>query len=174
MNTRRFVVLVVVVMAVSILPVLAAEPPKPGAQPVTQSPVVASQALRTLVPCSVVGQVKLDPADKTNGFLHYKGDITFKAAVNLEGVNLSLNGPKYACTCVTCPSGSSHATGLKPDGKFSAGQSKTYKADCGSFPATNTLTGPLGKGKIEHFVATSAEGGVFKWADCSGTFTFTQ
>ncbi len=123
--------------------------------------------------CVVSGTVKLDPNDKTNGYLHYKGTVTFKALKDLKGTNLYLNGPVYSCTCVTCPQGSSHATGLKPEGTFTANQSKTYNVDCASWQ--EPISGAQGKGKIQSFSQTSPTGGgVFWWSDCSGRFTFTQ
>lgn len=173
MNTRRFVVLAVIVMVLAVLPALAVDPAQ--AVPSANKPLVpATQAQRVprVATCSISGQLKLDQADHTNGFLHYKGNVTFKAGVNLEGVNLYLQGPKYSCTCVTCPRGSSHATGLQPEGKFNAGDTKLYMADCGSFPTTATLAGPLGKGKIEHFIRTSGDAGIFGWVDCSGSLRF--
>ncbi len=123
--------------------------------------------------CAVSGTVKLDPNDKTNGFLHYKGNVTFKALKDLKGTNLYLNGPIYSCTCVTCPKGSSHATGLQPEGAFTAGQSKTYAVDCASWK--EPISGNQGKGKIQSFTQTTPSGGgYFWWSDCAGRFTFTQ
>lgn len=121
--------------------------------------------------CSVSGTVKLDPNDKTNGYMHYKGPVTFKALQNLKGTNIYFSGP-YSCTCLTCPKHSSHATGLSPEGTFQANESKTYNLDCASWQ--QPTSGPQGKGKIEYFVETSPPGGVFKWSDCSGNFNFVQ
>lgn len=178
MSSCKTIALLAVLLVFGILSVLAAKQAKPAAQAMdkAKSPVSVSQIRRgiNLVPCLVSGQLTLDPSDETHGFFHYKGEITFYAAVHLEGVNLSLDGPKYACTCATCPSLSSNAAGLKPEGKFNAGQEKTYKVDCGSLPAINTLNGPLGKGKIQYFVRAWKDAGNFKWADCSGTFSFND
>jgi hypothetical protein len=134
--------------------------------------MIPKSALDTLPKCSVSGTIKLDPNDKTNGYMHYKGAVTFKALANLKGTNLYLNGPVYSCTCITCPSGSSYATGLKPAGTFNANESKTYNVDCASWQ--QSVSGPQGKGKIEYFVVTNPPAGVFKWSDCSGNFNFTQ
>jgi hypothetical protein len=175
MKTAKYLsVLAVVAFGLAVSTALAA-PPQQTAVPKTLAVSMPAAGVATPIStCMVSGQVKLDPADSTNGFLHYKGAITFKATVALEGVDLYLEGPKYSCTCVTCPQGSSYATGLQPAGKFAAGEAKSFNADCGSFPINNLVSGPWGKGKIQFFVKTQGEGGIFKWANCSGTFSFTR
>ena len=134
--------------------------------------MIDQSVIESLTKCSVSGTVKLDPNDKTNGYMHYKGAVTFKALANLKGTNIHLSGPVYSCTCLGCPPTSSYATGLKPEGTFTANQSKTYNVDCASWQ--QPTSGPQGKGKIEYFVETSPPAGVFKWSDCSGNFNFVQ
>ena len=134
--------------------------------------MIDQSVMESLTKCSVSGTVKLDPNDKTNGYMHYKGAVTFKALANLKGTNIHLSGPVYSCTCLGCPPTSSYATGLKPEGTFTANQSKTYNVDCASWQ--QPTSGPQGKGKIEYFVETSPPAGVFKWSDCSGNFNFVQ
>ena len=134
--------------------------------------MIDQSVIESLTKCSVSGTVKLDPNAKTNGYMHYKGAVTFKALANLKGTNIHLSGPVYSCTCLGCPPTSSYATGLKPEGTFTANQSKTYNVDCASWQ--QPTSGPQGKGKIEYFVETSPPAGVFKWSDCSGNFNFVQ
>jgi hypothetical protein len=132
-------------------------------------PVFVSSVL-----CNVSGNIKLDPGDNIYGYLHYKGLVNFHANSNLEGVNLTLSGPKYFCTCVTCPSHSSHATGLQPEGAFKSGESRDYMVDCVS-DKNAPITGPVGKARISHFVKTTPSGaGTFGDENCGGNFSFSQ
>jgi len=122
--------------------------------------------------CTVSGTVKLDPKDKTNGFLHYKGNLTFTAKVQLTGTNLWFVGPKYLCTCVTCPKNNWYSTGFSSNSMFQPNQSKTYFVDCGSWQLP--LSGPVGKGQIQYFTGSPSQGYVDHTANCGGSFTFTQ
>lgn len=121
--------------------------------------------------CSISGTVKLDRSDHVNGAHHFKGKVSFKANQALTSANLFFNGPKYDCTCLDCPRGSSHATGFNPKGKFSAGEEKTYAIDC---PTDNLNNGKTGKGKIEHFIASNPPAGIFEWSTCKGEIEFKE
>jgi hypothetical protein len=122
--------------------------------------------------CEIGGpRLKLDPNDFTNGVSHYKGTVWFRALFSLPGVNLRFKAGGKLCTCITCPSGSSYATGLKPAGKFSKNEMRSYTVDC-SYPlAFFPIPFPVGKGEIDYFNQTQSSGaGVFSSATCAGTF----
>jgi hypothetical protein len=119
--------------------------------------------------CEVGGETLIDPSDRTNGYLHYKGQVWFRALTALKGVNLELKGD-YLCTCVNCPSGSSHATGLDPQGEFAVNETRSYQVDCVR-NLNAILSLQKGHGAIEHFVQTQPSGaGVFRRERCKGEF----
>jgi hypothetical protein len=122
--------------------------------------------------CNVSGAVKLDPQDHTNGYLNYKGTVTFTANASLTGTNLSLVGPKYLCYCSGCPTGSWYSTGFQPGSAFQPNESRTYTVVCGSSP--QPLSGPVGKGLIQYFTGNQQTGYTDHGAACAGTFTFSN
>jgi hypothetical protein len=122
--------------------------------------------------CSISGQLALDPNDHTNGYIHYKGKIAFKALADLQGTNIRLSA-QYFCTCVSCPTLSSHALGLRPEGAFHKNQVRNYFVDC-PFWQKSPPPGATGRADIEYFTATSRKAGVFRKAVCTVSFGFTK
>lgn len=119
--------------------------------------------------CEVGGETLVDPSDLTNGYWHYKGRVSFRALSKLSGVSIRFKGD-YLCSCVNCPTGSSHALGLKPDGEFDANEIREYDIDCvrdrGSAPVVKK-----GRGEIDYFIQTAPpDAGIFKTMRCKGEF----
>jgi hypothetical protein len=130
-------------------------------------------ALKPPAMCEIGGpQLKLDANDATNKLMHFKGTVWFRPLFSLQGVNLRFKAGGRLCTCVTCPNGSSHATGLKPAGKIRKNEVRSYTIDCAQPLTFFPVPFPLGKGEIDYFVQTQPSGaGVFSKATCTGTFS---
>jgi hypothetical protein len=124
--------------------------------------------------CDVDGSVVLDANDKTNGYMHYKGKVQFTAKRELKGVNLSISGPDYSCTCVGCPKLSGNALGIQPGSNFAADEKRSYDVDCASWQ--KPTDGDVGRAGIEHFIASKTDPKAGNWVDagCTGRFDFKQ
>jgi hypothetical protein len=164
-------IVAVLVVGLAVSTTLAGPPPpNSGKAQALPGPVTGSN-LATL-PCMVSGQVKLNPADHTNGYLNYWGVINFKATAALEDVSLYLGSSTAGCVCASCPDGARSM----PKSRFAAGEGGQYSAVCSSWPPTHFVSDPVGKGSIQFWVRTvpGTTAGKYTRAACSGAFSFVN